>query len=625
MLRGDAAQLYAERNHRPNIVEIWRLSGLLSRLRLLEIISRRQAFRQLDIFRIQPSRNSRHPRRKALLDILVLMKRLLLVPFVFTLCALAQDADTVLINGKILIADAAFSTQQALAVRDGKIAAVGSTAQIRKLAGPKGKVIDLGGRTVIPGLIDSHMHAIRAASFFATETNWAGVSTLAEALERIRQSAKGKPAGEWVIVGGGWKPEQFTEKRLPTQAELTEAAGDHPAYVQMLYSWALMNQRGFDALNIKSEADLPRGGKLERDANGNPTGGITGGIIALFDRLPRPTLEQQIEGTKKFFRELNRLGMTGVSDPCGNNVTPATYDAINKVWHDRQLTVRVAYSICGFNPPHEFEEYQKYLGLMPMGYGDDMMHFNGIGEQVVWAVNNVVKPNPADLERLYQITKWAAQRGYSLTIHCSTDAAVDALLTVFERVNSEVSIKDLRWSIAHLNDASVSSLQRMKALGMGWTMQDAMYFEGEDMERRLGPEAVRRMPPVETARELGVPIGAGTDAHRVMAYNPFTALQWALDGKTVAGKQLRGPEQTPSRANALREYTIGSAWFSHDDDKRGSLEVGKFADLAVLTKDYMTVPVDQVGSLESMLTMVGGKIVYASGPLAKWETPGQPH
>ena len=547
------------------------------------------------------------------------LKLISLIPVVLSASLLAQDADIVLINGKILTPDAQFSAQQALAVRDGKITAVGTTAQIRKLAGAKARVIDLGGRTVIPGLIDSHMHAIRAASFFATESNWAGVPTLAEALDRIRESAKTKRPGEWVVVGGGWKPEQFKEKRLPTQAELTEAAGDHPAYVQMLYASALMNQRGLDALNIKSDADLPGGGKLDRDASGRPTGGITGGIVPLFDRLPRPTLEQRVDGTKKFFRELNRLGMTGVSDPCGNNVTPETYEAINKVWRDRQLTVRVAYTICGFNPPHEVEEYQKYLGLMPMGFGDDMMHFNGIGEQIVWAINNVEKPNAADLERFYQIAKWAAGRGYGLTFHCGTDAAVDAILKVFERVDSEVSIKNLRWSIAHLNDASPASLRRMKALGMGWTMQDAMYFSGEEAERTEGAAAARRMPPVETAREIGVPVGAGTDAHRVAPYSPFTALQWALDGKTVGGKVVRGPEETPSRANALRAYTQGSAWFSHDDDKRGSLEPGKFADLAVLTKDYMTVPVEQIGGLESVLTMVGGKIVYAAGPFASYK------
>ena len=535
--------------------------------------------------------------------------------------AAAQSPETILINGKILTADAQFSVRQAIAVRDGKIAAVGTAAEARKAVSPKAQVIDLGGRTVIPGLIDSHMHAIRAASFFATETNWAGVATLAEALERIKQSAATRKSGDWLIVGGGWVPEQFKEKRPPTQAELTAAAGDHPAYIQLLYGWALMNPQGFEKLSIKSDADLPRGGKLDRDAGGQLTGGITGGIIPLFDKLPRPTLADQVEGTKKFFRELNRLAMTGVSDPCGNNVTPDTYNAINKVWHDRQLTVRVAYSICGFNPPNEVEEYKKYLGLMPMGFGDDMMHFNGIGEQVVWAINNVVNPKPEDLERFYEIAKWAADRGYGLTFHVATDAAANAIIGVFERVNREIPIANLRWSLAHLNDVSAANLRRMKALGVGWTMQDEMYFQGDATAKRQGPEAVKRMPPIETARELGVPIGGGTDAHRVMNYSPMTSLQWMLDGKTVSGNPTRAAAEIPNRENALRIYTQGSAWFTHDDDKRGSLEAGKLADLAVLTKDYMTIPVDQVSGLESLLTMVGGKIVYASGPFVKWEAP----
>ena len=539
-------------------------------------------------------------------------------PLLIVTAAFGQSAGTVLINGKIITGDAQFSIRQALAIRDGKIAAVGTSAEARKAGGTGAKIIDLGGRTVIPGLIDSHMHAIRAASFFATEVNWTGVPSLAEALQRIKTAAAARETGAWLIVGGGWKPEQFKEKRLPTQSELTEAAGDHPAYVQLLYNWVLMNQRGLDALNIRSDADLPRGGKLDRDGSGKLTGGITGGIVPLFDLLPRPTLDEQVEGTKAFFRELNRLGITGVSDPCGNNVTPETYDAINKVWRARQLTVRVAYSICGFTPGKELDGFKTYLALMPMGFGDDMMHFNGIGEQILWSINNVEKPSAGDLEKLYDIAKWAAGRGYTLTFHCNSDAAVTPILTVFERVNRETPITSLRWSIAHLNDGSPANLRRMKILGMGWTMQDAMYFSGDETAQRSGADKVRRMPPVETAREIGVTIGAGTDAHRVASYNPFTSLQWLLDGKTVGGNALRAPEETPSRANALRFYTQGSAWFSHDDDKRGSLEVGKLADLAVLTKDYLTVPVEQIGALESVLTMVDGKIVYAAGDFTKW-------
>jgi predicted amidohydrolase YtcJ len=202
----------------------------------------------------------------------------------------------------------------------------------------------------------------------------------------------------------------------------------------------------------------------------------------------------------------------------------------------------------------------------------------------------------------------------SLTMHWGNDSSVDHLLSIFERVNTDIPIAPLRWSIAHLNDASVESLRRMKALGVGWTMQDAMYFGGEQFMKQAGSEAARRTPPVETARKMGVVVGAGTDAHRVASYNPFTALQWLLDAKTVGGTVMRGPEEIPGRLDALRFYTLGSAWFSFDDDVRGSLEVGKLADLAVLSDDYLTVPVEKIGGLESVLTMVGGRIVYASGP-----------
>jgi predicted amidohydrolase YtcJ len=180
-----------------------------------------------------------------------------------------------------------------------------------------------------------------------------------------------------------------------------------------------------------------------------------------------------------------------------------------------------------------------------------------------------------------------------------------------------VPLAPLRWSIAHLNDASEKTLRRMKALGVGWTVQDAMYFGGEDLVRRQGRDAARRIPPVVTGHKLGVAIGAGTDAHRVASYNPFTALQWFLDGKTVAGTPIRGPEETPDRMLALRLYTLGSAWFSFDEDVRGSLEVGKLADLAVLSADYLTVPVAEVGNLESALTLLGGQPVYAAGEFAK--------
>jgi len=534
----------------------------------------------------------------------------------------AQTPDTVLLNGKVVTVDALSTIQEAIAVRDGHITAVGTSGEIRKLAGPATRVIDLRGRTVIPGLIDSHLHAIRAALSFSTEVNWIGAHSLEEALGRIRAASRTMKPGSWLIVAGGWNVQQFEENRRPTQAELTAVAPNNPVYVQLGYGWAMLNPLAHKALGISSEADLPSGGRFEQDSSGALTGAVTGAqnaIVALFDRLPKPTLVEQVDGTRAFFRELNRLAMTGAGDPGGNNLTSTDYQALFKVWRDRAMTVRVTYTLNGQTPGKEFEELRDLTGLLPMGFGDDMLRFNGLGERITVAMNNNNAPSQADKEAYYRIVRWAAERGMSLTMHWGNDVSVDHLLSIFERVNKEIPIAPLRWSIAHLNDASVESLRRMKALGVGWTMQDAMYFGGEQFITQAGPDAARRTPPVETARKMGVVVGAGTDAHRVASYNPFTALQWLLDSKTVGGVVMRGPEEIPSRLDALRFYTLGSAWFSFDDDVRGSLEVGKLADLAVLSDDYMTIPVEKIGALESVLTMVGGKVVYSAGPFSGLE------
>jgi predicted amidohydrolase YtcJ len=535
--------------------------------------------------------------------------------------ARAQAPDVVLVNGRIATVDARASIRQALAIRDGRITAVGATADVRRLAGPSTRVIDLQGRTVIPGLIDSHLHAIRAGLSFATEVNWVGARSLGEALGRITAAARRRPARSWLIVAGGWNEQQFAEKRRPTQAELETAAPDHPVYVQLGYGWIGMTEEGFRILGYAADADLPAGGRLERDAQGRPVG-ITGGnaaIVAVFDRLPKPAFPEQIEGTRAFFRELNRLGITGVVDPGGNNLLPPDYQAVFDLWRRRAMTVRVAYSVNGQTAGSELDEFKSLTALLPMGFGDDMLRFNGLGERITLAMNNNPSPGDADKEQFYQVAKWAAGRGLTLTMHWGPDATVDHLLTIFERVNREVPIAPLRWSIAHLNDASERTLARMKALGVGWTVQDAMYFGGDQLVRQSGVEAAARVPPVVTGARLGVAIGAGTDAHRVASYNPFTALQWFLDGRTVGGRAIRGPEETPDRMAALRFYTLGSAWFSHDDHVRGSLEVGKLADLAVLSKDYLTVAPSEVGSIESLLTMVGGRVVYAAGAFAGLE------
>jgi predicted amidohydrolase YtcJ len=534
----------------------------------------------------------------------------------------AQTADIIFVHGRILTLDERFSVREALAVSGDRIAALGRSNDIMRLAGRKTRVVDLRGRTVIPGLIDSHIHAIRAALSYSTEVNWIGASSLEEALGRVRDAARAAKPGDWLIVAGGWTPEQFREKRRPTRAELVAAAGDHPAYVQLFYGWALMTPSAFKALNIAADSDVPPRGELERDAAGNPTGGIAGDtatITALFARLPSPSFEQRVEGTRKFFRELNRLALTGVIDPGGFGMAPRDYEALLKLWRDRALTLRVAYSVFAQKRGSELEDYRTLTQLLPMGFGDDMLRFNGIGENVAWGMYNNDNPGEAEKTQFYEIAKWVAARRMSLNVHWHNDRSVGQLLDIFERVNREVPIADLRWAVAHLNDASAPTLERMKALGVGWAMQDALYFDGERFQKEKGAEAARRAPPLKTALRIGVKVGAGTDAHRVASYNPFVALRWMLDGKTVGGAPLRGPEETPTREEALQMYTTGSAWFAHDEDRRGSLEAGKLADLAVLSKDYMKAPIEEIGAIESLLTMVGGRVVYAAGPYARFE------
>ena len=546
-----------------------------------------------------------------------------LVAWLISPQASAQAPDTVLVNGRIVQFGAA--PAEALAVRDGRIAAVGRTAEIRALAGSSTRVVDLEGRTVIPGLIDSHIHAIRAGLTFTTEVHWIGVRTLADALGRIRAAADKAPKGSWLIVAGGWTERQFAERRRPTQAEIAAAAPDHHVYVQVLYSAILLSPGGADALGLARHPDLVSRLKFEHGPDDKPSGWIGGdnrAISDVYNLLPRPSFAQQVAGTRGFFRALNGLGVTGVLDPGGYNMPIEEYRPLFQLWRDRALTVRVAYSLCAPRRGHELEDLQAMTDAMPMGFGDDWLRFNGIGENVVWGMYNNDKPTEADRERLTRLLQWAAPRGLTATFHWHNESSVHHLLGVLERIDRETPVAPLRWSIAHLNDASPDSLKRMKAMGMGWLMQNAFYFRGEAFVGQRGAEAARLAPPIGTAVKLGLAVGGGTDAHRVMDYNPFVSLQWMLDGKTVGGMPMRAAEEIPTREQALRLYTLGGAWFSFDDGKRGSLAPGKLADLAVLTKDYLSVPVEEIGSIASLLTMVGGRVVYAAGSYAALEGKG---
>ena len=552
-------------------------------------------------------------------DVIYRVTVTLLAALCLTACVATQPADTILTNGKIVTQDAADTVAQAIALQGGRVLAIGNTSDIARHAGRTTTTIDLGGRMVIPGLIDSHIHAIRAGFTYASEADWTNARSIGDALQRLSAVAQASPPDQWIIVSGGWTEQQFTEQRRPTQAEIAAAAPGRAVYIQLSYRAALLSPQGFAKLGIARDTDVPPKGSLERDATGALTGWIAGDgptIIALFDRLPKPGLAQAMAGTRTFFRTLNRLGLTGVIDPGGHNLHLEDYAALHALQQDGDLTLRVAYSLFAPRAGHELEDFQRLTQSPHVG---QLLSFNGIGECVTWGMYNNEQPTDAQKEDYYRVALWAARQGLTLTQHWNANASVHHLLDVFERVNRDVALAPLRWSIAHLHDATTETLTRMKALGVGWLMQDGLYYAAPSYLNARSESTLARIPPIVSALRMGLSVGGGTDANRVMAYNPFVSLQWMLDGLTVGGMPTRELNEIPTREQALRLYSQGSAWFTYDEHARGSLIPGALADVAVLSQDFFAVPVSEIGKIESLLTLVGGRIVYANGPFASLE------
>jgi len=533
-----------------------------------------------------------------------------------------QLADLVLLNGKIVPVDRAFSVKQAVAVKDGKVLAVGANDEIRRLIGPGTRVVELGGRTVLPGLVDSHIHAIRSARTWDLELHWEEVRSLAEGLKMIADQARRAPPGTWIRVAGGWHETQLAEKRMPTVAELDQVAPNHPVWMQRLYDRAILNTAGLKAMGVTDGVQDPPGGKVLRDASGKPIG-VLGffGILNWYLKLPQPTPEQEIRSSRNFFRELNRVGLTSIGDVAGGGlIWPDGYRAVTALHQRGELTVRVRWYMQPNRPGRETEVIRQFIDQVKPGSGDDWLRPVGIGEQVMVGVfdPDMPVPNPPTfsqkaLEDWKTIVRMIAESGWRFQVHSTHDNSARQLLPAIEEINKQIPLKDRRLAFAHMEDATAETIDRIKAVGGGITVQDRMIYYGADVARNVGRDMARRAPSLKTMLRLGVPVGGGTDSTRTAPYPPFWSIWWLVTGKTLGGERIRGPEENLSRAEALRVYTMGSAWFSFDEDKLGSIEPGKLADLIVLSADYLAVPEDQIKDLHSVLTLVGGKPVYAEG------------
>jgi predicted amidohydrolase YtcJ len=477
------------------------------------------------------------------------------------------EADVILMNGRLTTQDERRSFASPVAVKDGRFLAVGSDRDVLAYRGDRTQTIDVGG----------------------------------------------------------WTEFQFAERRLPTLDEINAAAPDTPVFVLHLYDRALLNGGALRAVGYTKETPNPPGGGIQRDGRGNPMGLLVAKpnasiLYATLAKGPKLSPADQRNSTRQFMRELNRFGITSVIDAGGGFQNyPEDYEVIQELHQQGQLTVRFAYNLFTQKPKHELEDFTKWSAMVHPDQGDAYYRVNGAGEMLVFSASDFedfLQPRP-DLpaaleEELTRVVRLLAEKHWPFRIHATYDESITRVLDVYEAVNHEVPFEGLHWFIDHAETISERNLERVKQLGGGIAVQDRMAFQGEYFIDRYGKQAVEHAPPIRKILAMGVPVGAGTDATRVSSYNPWLSLYWLVTGKIVGGTVLYPESNHLDRMEALRLYTVGSSWFSSEEDQKGAIVPGQLADLAVLSADYFSVPDEQIKGLEFVLTIVGGKVVYGA-------------
>ncbi len=554
-------------------------------------------------------------------------------------------ADLIVVNARIATMDAANPAATALAVKDGVFVAVGDERDVAAHRGPTTRVIDARGRTLVPGLDDSHAHVVRGGRFYNLELRWDGVDSLARGLAMIREQARRTPAGQWVRVIGGWSPYQFVERRMPTVAELNEAAPDTPTFVLFLYSQGLLNRSAVEALGLTADTPAPEGGRFELVDGGailhaEPSPAILYQLIA---RLPQLSPEDQVNSTRHFYRELNRLGMTSAVD-CGGggHAYPDDYAGSQRVAREGELSLRVSYYLFPQEAGRELQDFRRWArssspgqsaardlehGFELEGAGEFLAHAVGDWENFLADAPDVAGRAPRGQDprdELKAVTTLLVQQGWPLRQHATYGDSVALILDVFEEVKREQGRFAPRWALDHAETARDEDLRRIQALGGGVSVQNRLAFGGEYFVERYGAEAAREAPPIQKMLALGIPVALGTDGTRVSSYDPWLAVHWLVTGETLGGTKLFADGGELSREDALRLITANSAWFSQEERVKGRIARGQYADFAVLGADYFTIPAEEIKDLASVLTVVGGRVVWAAAPFADLAPPPLP-
>jgi predicted amidohydrolase YtcJ len=539
------------------------------------------------------------------------------------------STDLLIVNARVSTLDRANPEAQAVLMRDGKFAVVGSEADVRAAATPGATRVDAKGLRVIPGLIDSHMHIIRGGLNYNLELRWDGVPTLADAMAMLTAQVARTPSPQWVRVVGGFTELQFAEKRLPTIAELNAVAPDTPVFILHLYDRALLNGAALRAVGYTRDTPNPPGGLIVRDAAGNPTGLLLAQpnatiLYATLAKGPKLPPEYQRNSTRHFMREMNRLGVTGVIDAGGGFQNyPDDYAIIEELHRDGELTLRISYNLFTQKPKEELADFAGWARQVTPGQGDDTYRHNGAGEMLVYSAADfedfrVERPEvPATMESdLEPVIRLLAENRWPWRLHATYDETINSALNVFEKVNRDVPLAGINWFFDHCETISQRNIDRIAALGGGIAIQHRMAYQGEYFMDRSGHRATETTPPIKAMIAAGLPVGAGTDATRVASYNPWVSLGWLVTGRTVGGTSLYPVANRVSRDKALAMWTYENTWFSSEVGKKGQIKVGQLADLALLSADFFSVPEREIVHIESVLTVLGGKVVHGAGDFA---------
>jgi predicted amidohydrolase YtcJ len=507
--------------------------------------------------------------------------------------AAADTADTIFINGKILTVDSEFSTANALAVKGDRIMAVGTNDEVNSHVGADTQVIDLAGKTMIPGLIDNHIHFIRAGQSWDVQARIDGIKSRQEALDIISAKAASMEPGEWLMVQGGWWTDQFSDKPGDfTLEELDAAAPNNPLFLQLVYFTVYANTLALEAVGA-DPADGARHNTGEL-INAQPPYG------KLNEQIPAASKAQIKQNVRDVIARFNRAGLTSVYDvgrPPEGDITlldeMVQEETLNlRVWHTLKYEAYndedadKAIELIKNTKPNTTDDY---VGLIGVGEHAYLPFFDRPGFDEVYSDEIV--------STFGKISRAAAEQGFRMNEHTMMKPTIDSALDEWEKIGKDIPLTPLRWSLEHLFNPTDEQLIRMKELGVTATVHGVAQTLPASMQ-----------PPMKRMQELGVVWGLGSDGTIVTPFQPFLTLGWAVTGKVFSGKKLF--EETVTREEALIAHTRTNAYLLFKEKDLGSLEVGKLADLVVLDKDYMTVPEEEIYYIESDLTMVGGRIVY---------------